>query len=92
MLSLGFDGFSFEDLYRGPGLARLHERFLSQLKTDDAALAAEFEALRAGAKLPPPKESDLLIRVGEHVSRFIGKLFGVQKELAALSSSLTDEQ
>jgi NADPH-dependent glutamate synthase beta subunit-like oxidoreductase/NAD(P)H-flavin reductase len=91
MLSLGIDGFSYDDLHRAPALARLHERFLQQLKADDSALAAEFEALRGGAKLPPPKESELLIRVGEHVSRFVGKLFGVEKELAALSSKLTGE-
>ncbi len=92
MLSLGIDGFSYLDLHDAPALARLHAKFLDTLKADDAGLAAEFAALRDGsAKLTNPQESDLLIRVAEHVSRFIGKLFNVQPDLAALSGKLTED-
>ena len=91
MLALGIEGFRYEDLQRASGLARLHAAFLAQLSADDAALAAEFEALRGGQPRKPPEESDLLIRVAEHVSRFIGKLFAVEPELGALSAKLADE-
>jgi NADPH-dependent glutamate synthase beta subunit-like oxidoreductase/NAD(P)H-flavin reductase len=92
MLSLGIDGFSYHDLHNAPALARLHERFLKELKLAAPALAAEFDAHRAGTvKLTAPQESELLIRVAEHVSRFVGKLFGVDKELAALSVRLTED-
>ena len=92
MLSLGIDGFEYQDLHNAPALARLHERFLIELSAANPVLSNEFEALRSGtAKLTPPQYSDLLIRVAEHVSRFLGKLFKIQPELAAMSVRLTDE-
>jgi NADPH-dependent glutamate synthase beta subunit-like oxidoreductase/NAD(P)H-flavin reductase len=91
MLALGIDGFSYEDLHCGPGLARLHARFLVHLAADDTALAAEFAALSAGKRHKPAEESELLIRVAEHLSRFVARLFGVETELAELSGKLAAE-
>src|SRR5687767_11103484 len=89
----GLEGFTFEDLYRPAGLRRLHQRFLQELASADAALAARFEAYRAaGGKGPkPPEESALLIDVARHLARFVGRLFGVEAELQALSRRLTSE-
>jgi len=92
-LSLGIDGFSFEDLYRPAGLRRLAERFYAQVSRDDAALFQSFEAYRAagGKNLTAPQESELLMRMGEHLSAFVGRLFGVEAELSALSRGLKGE-
>jgi NADPH-dependent glutamate synthase beta subunit-like oxidoreductase/NAD(P)H-flavin reductase len=89
----GLDGFTFEDLYRPAGLRRLHQRFLEELAAADPALAARFEAYRraGGNGLKPPEVSALLIAVARHVSRFVGRLFGVQAEQEALARRLTSE-
>ena len=57
------------------------------------SLFAEFEAYRKaqGEGLAAPQASELLIRVGRHVSRFLGVLFGVERELASLAQALTGE-
>jgi NADPH-dependent glutamate synthase beta subunit-like oxidoreductase/NAD(P)H-flavin reductase len=91
MLTLGLDGFSFADLHRPEGLARLHQRFLEQLARDDAATAQQFAAFRAGASLKPPEVSDVLARVASHVSGFVGRLFGIEAELRALNQRLGHE-
>jgi NADPH-dependent glutamate synthase beta subunit-like oxidoreductase/NAD(P)H-flavin reductase len=92
MLKLGIDSFTFEDLYRPKDLKRLHDAFLGQLRRDDASLAAELEAYRAApAALSAPKASDLLVRVAEHVSRFLSRLFQIDAEKKALASKLTRE-
>ncbi len=89
MFQLGIDGFTFDDLYQPAGLKRLHERFLSQLEKDDSALATSFAAYRAAPKsLKATDESALLIKVAPHVTRFVGALFGVAKELAQLGHEL----
>ncbi|MFZ5469031.1 MAG: FAD-dependent oxidoreductase [Myxococcota bacterium] len=90
---LGLEGFLFEDLYRPEGLRRLSERFDAYLASADATLFSAFDSYRkkSGPALTPPAESDLLVRVGEHVSRFVGKLFGVEAELASLKQRLTSE-
>ncbi len=92
MLTLGIDGFSFEDLYAPAGLERLHNTFLAQVEKDDPALAKDFAAYRANpTSLPAPKQSDLLVRMAEHVSRFVGRLFQIDAEKKALASKLTGE-
>ncbi|MFT3709470.1 MAG: FAD-dependent oxidoreductase [Archangium sp.] len=93
MLQLGFEGFSFADLYRPEGLERLHVAFLSRLRREDPALAARFDQYRAdrGASLSAPATSELLIAVATHVSRFVGTLFGVEKELGELHARLHAE-
>jgi NADPH-dependent glutamate synthase beta subunit-like oxidoreductase/NAD(P)H-flavin reductase len=98
MLQLGLDGFSFDDLYRARGLARLHAEFLASLQRADAALAARYDtwarAVRAGTPhggLTGPAESALLIAVAAEVSRFVGRLFRLDAELAATRDGLTGE-
>jgi len=89
-LSLGFEGFTFEDLYRPEGLRRLTERFHAQVGEEDGALLESFESYRKeeGKNLTAPQESELLMRMGEHLSRFVGRLFGVEAELSALARGL----
>ncbi|NMO13726.1 FAD-dependent oxidoreductase [Pyxidicoccus fallax] len=86
-LTLGLPGFTFEDLYRPRGLRRLSERFDAQLAENDPELFRAYDAYRksGGTSLTGPAESDVLIRVARHVSRFVGKLFGVEAELEGLA-------
>ncbi len=98
MLQLGIDGFSFDDLHRPAGLQRLHVQFLMALRDADPALSTRFslyrEASLAGTPrggLTAPAESELLIAVAEHQSRFIARLFNVEAELAQLRGRLTGE-
>src|SRR5262245_51570705 len=92
MLQLGFEGFSFADLHRPEGLERLHVAFLTRLRREDPALGARFDQYRADQRsLSAPATSELLIAVAAHISRFVGTLFGVEKELGELHERLTAE-
>lgn len=98
MLSLGIDGFVFADLYRPVGLARLHARFLEQLRGGDAELGKQFDSYRhaivagtAHGALNAPQESDLLVRVAEHVSHFVAVLFGATPQLEQRRQELVSE-
>jgi NADPH-dependent glutamate synthase beta subunit-like oxidoreductase/NAD(P)H-flavin reductase len=92
-LTLGLPGFTFEDLYRPRGLRRLLERFDAQLAEDEPELFQAYDAYRksGGTGLTGPAESDLLIRVSRHVSRFVAKLFRIESELERLSGRLKGE-
>ncbi len=85
-MKLGLPEFTYEDLHDPHGLARLHQAFVTRLEADDAALAERYVAYRdsAGRTLEGPVESELLVAVSRHVSRFLASLFGVEAELAAL--------
>ncbi|MHB8877430.1 MAG: FAD-dependent oxidoreductase, partial [Myxococcaceae bacterium] len=93
VLKLGVDGFDYPDLHHPRGLRRLAERFDAQLAQDDPALFAAFEAYRqaGGEGLTPPAKSELLVRVAEHLSRFVARLFGIGDEAAELARRLTGE-
>ena len=91
-LKLGLEGFSFEDLYAPQGLQRLTARFYQTLEKDDKALFEAFCAHRDGqTRLSGPAESELLIRLSEHLSAFLVTLFGLQEEAKGLSETLTRE-
>jgi NADPH-dependent glutamate synthase beta subunit-like oxidoreductase/NAD(P)H-flavin reductase len=98
MLRLGFDGFSFDDLYRPAGLHRLHVRFLVAMRDTDPELSARFAQYREGLELGTPRgglsgpaESALLIDVAAQISRFVGKLFNLEAELEHLRTRITNE-
>ena len=61
-------------------------RFDDFLRATDADLFARYERHQA-TPLRGPAESELLLEVGVHVSRFVGKLFGVGAELSRLRES-----
>lgn len=92
-LTLGLPGFTFEDLYRPQGLRRLMGRFDTQLAEDEPELFQAYEAYRksGGTSVTGPAESDLLVRVSRHVSRFVAKLFRLESELERLAGSLKSE-
>ncbi|MDY7230471.1 FAD-dependent oxidoreductase [Hyalangium rubrum] len=92
-LTLGLPGFTFEDLYRPRGLRRLSERFDAWLTEHEPELFQAFEAYRKSGGTSPsgPAESELLIRVSRHVSRFVARLFNLDTETEGLASRLKGE-
>jgi NADPH-dependent glutamate synthase beta subunit-like oxidoreductase len=79
-------GLDLADLYRAEGLARLDALFLAELEGADPALKAALLAGRAEpAALPAKAESELLLAVAPHLEAFIGKLFGIEREIAELA-------
>ena len=81
--AFGFDT-SFSSLYQRSGLEALDQVFLTELTQSDADLAARLAAARKHPDGVSAKdESDLIVAVAPHLDDFIGKLFGVQRELAA---------
>ena len=87
-LRLAFD-LRFEDLYSDQGLARVDAAFLADLSTTDSALAERFVAARSVVYMNPSQlaakeEAELLITVAPHLDEFIGELFNIENEVAAL--------
>ena len=81
--SLSF-GLAFEDLYRQPGLARIDELFLHQL---EPVLRERLVYARdLPEALAPKQRSELIVDLAPHVEDFIGKLFGIEKDLTALQA------
>ena len=72
-LALGLDGFVYADLFSPHGLKRLHDRW--RLSLGDPALAARYDAYRAGEPLDELTLSALLVDLAGTVSRFIEQLF-----------------
>ncbi len=80
---LGIPGFSFSDLHDARRLADLQRAFDTDLNASDPDLYAAFEAHRRDpGALGPVDRSNLLIRVAGHLSRFVGRLFGIEEHLA----------
>jgi len=83
---LGF-GVSFDELYRRPGLVRLDALFLDELAACAPELHARLvEARRDPSALAPKACSGLIVELAPHVEDFLGKLFGIEKEVAALQA------
>jgi NADPH-dependent glutamate synthase beta subunit-like oxidoreductase/NAD(P)H-flavin reductase len=83
---LGIPGFSYPDLHDALRLADLSAAFDRDLHSADPALFARFEQHRH-EPLTGPAEGDLLVAVSGHLSRFVGKLFGIASDLAALRAA-----
>jgi NADPH-dependent glutamate synthase beta subunit-like oxidoreductase/NAD(P)H-flavin reductase len=89
---LGVPGFRYADLNRVRRLEALDSAFLQSLRAEDAALAAEFEAYRAGATVEKLAESELLMRVAPSVARFLARLFRVDVEHEALCARVRADE
>ena len=78
-------GLGFNDLYDRDGLARLDAAFVAWLEGIDAGLHARLMAARAApGQLAAKDESNLLIELARPLEDFVGALFGVSTEAAAL--------
>ena len=86
MLNLAH-GLSFNDLYHRDGLLSLDGAFLQALAAADSALQQQLVAARANPDaLAAKQESELLIALAPHVDDFVGGLFGIGKDVQALSA------
>ena len=84
-------GLTIADLYRRDGLASLDGIFLDRLGMKDRALHARLLAARAQpAATAAAEESALMIALAPTLDAFVGELFGIEEELAALSREHTD--
>ncbi|MBX9621820.1 MAG: FAD-dependent oxidoreductase [Alphaproteobacteria bacterium] len=76
-------GFTFEDLLNPLKLRELDQAFFRYLKESDEGLAQHLEVARDKG-LPSLGESALILDLAPYVEDFLGELFSLQKEVAAL--------
>jgi len=85
-LSLPF-GLVFEDLYQQEGLARIDGFFREHLRNVAQDLDVRLDAARQDRSLLNAKQqSELITAIAPHLEDFIGKLFGIEKELRNLQA------
>ena len=89
-MPMGIDGFRFSDLFEPPRLKDLYEVFVGDLEKTSPDDAKLYAAWRAGSYTKPEEISSALLAIAPHVSRFIGRLFKVEKELAELEAEVKD--
>ena len=81
-LVLGEEGFAYADLFAPERLAELTARFEAYFLAADPAAHARFAAYRAcgGEGMKPEAISDALLAGAPHLSRFVARLFRVERE------------
>ena len=85
--ALGF-GFTFPALASRDGLVRLDRTFLDTLAAEDPALHARLLAARAAPDaLAEKEEAALIVALGPALDGFLGTLFGITGELAAIRAA-----
>src|SRR3954462_4833819 len=87
--ALGVPGYTFADLHEPERLASLYERFCEEAAAADPVLWREWDGYRQApdAPRPPVALSNLLIAMAPHVSRFLKRLFDVDRPAAAIAAS-----
>src|SRR5262249_61416170 len=80
---LGVPGFRFRDLYDVHRLPDLARAFDESLRSSDDETFRLLERYRAEhERLDPVETSSILVAVAPWVSRFLGRLFGIETDLA----------
>lgn len=80
-------GFAFEDLYDYRALARLDEVFLSELEAAAPSIHSRVSLARQDPTTFGRKEiSQLIIQAAPYLEDFIGRLFGIDREVRELQS------
>ena len=82
VLTLGFPGFEYADLFDPKRLQDLLAVFDDYVRPRDPDLWVEFERYRtrAGQEMSPEAISDLLVRMAPFVGEFVARLFGIGGE------------
>src|SRR5262249_19515200 len=88
-LRLGIPGYDFADLYESDRLESLYERFCEEVRTNDPSFWIQWDAYRRDPDAPrsPLALSNLLAGMAPHVSRFLTRLFDVDRSSAAVSDA-----
>ena len=91
-MPLGVEGFRYPDLFSPERLRDLYHVFCTDLKTRAPDVATSYEAYVKcqGAGMTPEQVSIVLLAVTPYVSAFVGRLFGVEKELSDLAAEVKD--
>lgn len=91
-MALGVAGFRYADLFVPERLKDLYDVFCTELaqKAPDAWRAYEAYRASQGAGMKPDEVSNAILAVAPHVSAFVGRLFGVEKEVAELATEVKD--
>jgi len=81
-------GFSYADLHDPLRLRDLHDTFLDEVGTGDADLRRQWDAFCAAPDAPRPatEVSLLYTRMAPHLSRFLARMFGIERQLAAMAA------
>jgi len=81
-LTLGIDGFRYEDLYAPSDLKRLDETFVAELAQRSPELHRQYLDYRnnLGEGMEPTAVSELLVQLAPEVGTFVARLFGVTAE------------
>ncbi|HEV8374688.1 MAG TPA: FAD-dependent oxidoreductase, partial [Candidatus Polarisedimenticolia bacterium] len=91
-LLLGIPGFQFLDLFDPLRLRDLTEVFHQEVERSDADLMQSWRAYVAAPDSVPPRQvSDLLVRMGPHLSRFVTRLFGIDEEIQRIRTATRQE-
>jgi NADPH-dependent glutamate synthase beta subunit-like oxidoreductase/NAD(P)H-flavin reductase len=88
---LGVEGFAYGDLYRPERLRELAEAFYAEVESVDAALHAslmEYVETRGERIKGTKAESELLIAAAPYLSRFVARLFRVERDRDELAARL----
>jgi NADPH-dependent glutamate synthase beta subunit-like oxidoreductase/NAD(P)H-flavin reductase len=81
---LGVAGFRYQDLHREDRLAALDRTFTDELAAESPELAQRLSAWRADPKsFDPLSRSRLLVEAARPLSRFLARLFSIEKEWRA---------
>jgi NADPH-dependent glutamate synthase beta subunit-like oxidoreductase/NAD(P)H-flavin reductase len=80
-------GLQFDDLYRRDGLARIDALFVDHLCAGDVELHNRLlTARRDPGALETKAESELIIALAPHLEDFLGDVFAIAPEIAALQA------
>ena len=92
-LRLGIPGFQYADLHDPDRLRELTEVFFREVEKSEPVLRSAWRTYQARPDSTPAREvSELLVRMGPHLSRFLARLFGLQEERdRILQATLADD-
>ena len=91
-MPMGIAGFRFSDLFEPARLKDLIESFVGELEKASPDDAKIYGAWRAGTYQKPEEISTAILAVAPHVSRFIARLFQVEKDVAQLTEEVKDRE
>lgn len=87
--ALGVPGFTFADLHEPHRLKALYDLFVEEVGGLEPDLWASWDAYRQDPASPggPVAESNLIVQMAPHVSRFVCRLFQVGAEAEAMAAA-----
>ncbi len=91
-MPLGVEGFTYKDVFEPVRLRDLYGVFCTELAFRSPDVAKAYDAYRTcqGAGMTPEQVSTVLLALAPQVSSFVGRLWGVERELQELSNEVRD--